>query len=63
MVHHNADQRQIPLYASPFCPKCGSLRTEIVGKSQDLKTTFLRCGACGARSELHQRDAAATWRP
>jgi hypothetical protein len=25
--------------------------------SQDLKKTFLRCGACGARSELHPRDA------
>jgi hypothetical protein len=36
----------------PICPKCGSHRTEIVGRSKDGETLVLRCHACGARSEL-----------
>jgi transcription elongation factor Elf1 len=42
---------------SPLCPKCGSHRTEVVGMSKDLKKTFLRCNACGARSEVSAYDA------
>ena len=58
MVHYNPNRRNIPQHAPPVCPKCGSHRTEIVGMSQDLKATRLRCGACGARSELQPRDAS-----
>ena len=44
---------------SPLCPKCGNHRTEIIGQSKDQKTAFLRCGACGAHSEVPAQEAAA----
>ena len=57
MVHYDPKLRQAAQRPSPLCPKCGSHRTEIIGLSKDLKTTFLRCGACGAHSEMPVRDA------
>ncbi len=36
----------------PLCPKCGSHRTEIVGRSHDGETIVLRCNACGERSRV-----------
>jgi hypothetical protein len=36
----------------PICPKCGSHRTQIVGRLEDGKTLILRCNACGALSTL-----------
>ena len=59
MVHYGQEQNDAAAYPSPLCPKCGSHRTEIVGMSQDLKITFLRCAVCGARSEFPARDAVA----
>lgn len=60
MVHYNPSPRYVAAQRpSPLCPKCGSHRTEIIGLSKDQKTTFLRCAACGAHSELPTRDAAA----
>src|SRR2546427_1142414 len=59
MVHHRHDRQDTATYPSPLCPKCGSHRTEIVGMSQDLKITYLRCAVCGARSEFPARDAVA----
>jgi len=36
----------------PICPKCGSHRTEIVGRSNNGDTIILRCNACGERSRV-----------
>jgi tRNA(Ile2) C34 agmatinyltransferase TiaS len=51
MVHYNVPfiLAQIP---PPLCPKCGSHRTEIVGRSADGETIVLRCNACGERSRV-----------
>ena len=35
-----------------ICPKCGSHRTQIVGRLEDGKTLILRCNACGTLSTL-----------
>jgi hypothetical protein len=52
MVHYNVPfvLAQTP---PPLCPKCGSHRTEIVGRSHDGETIVLRCNACGERSRVH----------
>ena len=34
----------------PTCSKCGSHRTQVVGRSNDGKTLTVRCGDCGERS-------------
>ncbi len=49
MVHYNHEQQAAPALP-PICPKCGSHRTEIVGRSNDAQTLTLRCNACGERS-------------
>ncbi len=51
MVHYNPSLHaaQIP---PPVCPKCGSHRTVIVGRSGDGERIVLRCNACGERSEV-----------
>lgn len=50
MVHYDQPLRtaQTP---PPLCPKCGSHRTEVVGRS-DAGSLVIRCNACGARSEV-----------
>jgi hypothetical protein len=40
----------------PVCPKCGSHRTQIVGRSNDARTVVVRCSACGERSSLIVAD-------
>jgi hypothetical protein len=57
MVHYDPPGWSAAQRPSPLCPKCGSHRTEIIGLSRDLKKTFLRCGACGAHSEVTAYDA------
>ena len=56
MVHYNP-----PLSAAqtppPTCPKCGSHRTEVVGRSDSGDTLTLRCNACGERSQVKRREA------
>jgi transcription elongation factor Elf1 len=56
MVHYDP-----PMFAAqippPICPKCGSHRTVIVGRSDDGETIVLRCNACGERTELSTNDA------
>lgn len=56
MVHYNP-----PLNAAqtppPICPKCGSHRTEIVGRSSTGETIILRCLACGERSRVTSNAA------
>ena len=51
MVHYDPTASGSPK-APPLCPKCGSHRTEIVGKSPDDAVLIIRCNACGARSEI-----------
>jgi transcription elongation factor Elf1 len=57
MVDRDGEEERGPQVGPPRCPKCGSHRTQIIGMSQDRKPTFLRCGGCGARSEVPVRDA------
>jgi transcription elongation factor Elf1 len=56
MVHYDPPMSaaQIP---PPVCPKCGSHRTVIVGRSDEGQTLVLRCNACGARSEIALDEA------
>ena len=51
VVHYGPD-RQHPGSLPQICPKCGSHRTQIVGRLEDGKTLILRCNACGALSTL-----------
>jgi transcription elongation factor Elf1 len=49
--------RQSTLHTStqqppPVCPKCGSHRTQVVGRSNDAKTVVVRCSSCGERSSV-----------
>jgi transcription elongation factor Elf1 len=55
MVHYD------PLHhrgqVSPhICPKCGSHRTQVVGRSLDAKTATIRCASCGERSRVEAAD-------
>lgn len=52
MVHYNPDVWNMAQGVPPLCPKCGSHRTEVVGRSNDMKTVTVRCNACGERSQL-----------
>ena len=36
-----------PTVPPPKCPKCGSSRTSVTGKSETPPMTYMRCGACG----------------
>jgi transcription elongation factor Elf1 len=36
----------------PICPKCGSHRTQVVGRSNDAKKVVVRCSSCGERSDV-----------
>lgn len=44
--------------APPVCPKCGSHRTEVIGKSDDPTKQTVRCNACGAISTVPVNEAA-----
>ena len=52
MVHYNPNVWNAAQEVPPLCPKCGSHRTEVVGRSNDLKTVTVRCNACGDRSQM-----------
>ena len=58
MVHYDLNRRAAAQDPPPRCPKCGSHKTEIVGISQDMKMTYLRCAACGVRSEVPSPNEA-----
>ena len=63
MVHYDPPffMAQIP---PPICPKCGSHRTEIVGRSNNGETVILRCNACGERSRITiPGDSSTSTRP
>jgi hypothetical protein len=50
MVHygHPEPKPQPP----QLCTKCGSHRTQIIGRLEDGKTLIIRCNACGAHSTV-----------
>jgi len=51
MVHY-APKLEAAQQPPPLCPKCGSHRTEVVGRSGNGDTVILRCHACGERSRI-----------
>ena len=46
MAHQGGNFRTVQV--PPTCPKCGSHRTQVVGRSIDGQT--VRCGDCAERS-------------
>ena len=52
MVHYNPNIWNAAQGVPPLCPKCGSHRTEVVGRANDKKTVTVRCNACGERSQV-----------
>jgi transcription elongation factor Elf1 len=56
MVHYRREQMKPALAVTLRCTQCDSSRTEVIGMSMNLKTTFVRCNACGARSEVPARE-------
>jgi len=42
--------------APPVCPKCGSHRTEVIGKTEADKN-IVRCNACGTISKTASASA------
>jgi transcription elongation factor Elf1 len=42
----------------PVCPKCGSHRTEVIGKADDTTIRTVRCNACGAISSVPRSETA-----
>jgi uncharacterized Zn finger protein len=44
--------------APPVCPKCGSHRTQVIGKSDDPTERTVRCNSCGAISTVPVNEAA-----
>jgi hypothetical protein len=51
MVHYNPDAAPAVHTPPPVCPKCGSHRTQIVGRSEGGVLT-IRCNNCGERSTI-----------
>jgi hypothetical protein len=52
MVHYGQpEQRKSPV-PPQLCTKCGSHRTQIIGRLEDGKTLIIRCNACGAHSTV-----------
>ena len=51
MVHYRPGGRYAVHNPPPTCPKCGSHRTEVVGRSDDGRTLTVRCNSCGERSK------------
>ncbi len=58
MVHYGPEKHAAQL-PPPICPKCGSHRTQVVGRSNDAKSMVLRCNACGERSTVAIVDLAS----
>jgi uncharacterized Zn finger protein len=53
MVHFTSKLEVIQMpTAPPVCPKCGSHRTEIIGKVDDPAKRTVRCNTCGAISTV-----------
>src|SRR4051812_42701333 len=60
MVQSPIDAGPTPISLPRFCPKCGSHRTEVVGRCHERQTVRLRCNTCGTHSEVvEDSDAGA----
>jgi uncharacterized Zn finger protein len=60
MVHFAA--KDGPMHRPPppqVCPKCGSHRTQVIGKLDDATIRTVRCNACGAISTVPVSETAA----
>jgi hypothetical protein len=57
MVHYGRDPVP-PHLPPPICPKCGSHRTQIIGRLEDGRTLILRCNSCGAHSTVIMDESA-----
>jgi len=55
MVHYNPQLNAVPA-RPPICPRCGSHRTEVVGRSAEGDAVIVRCNACGERSRVPVTD-------
>jgi hypothetical protein len=51
MVHYGQSDETKPA-PPPLCTKCGSHRTQVIGRLEDGKTLIIRCNACGAHSTV-----------
>jgi hypothetical protein len=51
MVHYGRPEQPKPL-PPQLCAKCGSHRTQVIGRLEDGKTLIVRCNACGAHSTV-----------
>lgn len=57
MVHYGRDP--LPQHLPPpVCPKCGSHRTQVIGRLEDGRTLIVRCNACGSHSTVVIDDTA-----
>jgi uncharacterized Zn finger protein len=47
----------------PVCPKCGSHRTQVIGKADDTTIRTVRCNACGAISTVPVSEDSTMYVP
>jgi hypothetical protein len=47
----------------PACPKCGSHRTQVIGKIDGTTNRTVRCNACGAISTVPVSEESAMYIP
>jgi uncharacterized Zn finger protein len=62
MVHFTSKSEAIQRPSTttpPVCPKCGSHRTQVIGKTDDPTKQTVRCNTCGAISTVPVRETAA----
>lgn len=52
MVHYGRLEHPKSPVTPQLCTKCGSHRTQIIGRLEDGKTLIIRCNACGAHSTV-----------
>jgi hypothetical protein len=52
MVHYGPHEPKPNPQPPQLCTKCGSHRTQIIGRLEDGKTLIIRCNACGAHSTV-----------
>jgi translation initiation factor 2 beta subunit (eIF-2beta)/eIF-5 len=52
MVHYGQPPQPKLQQPPQLCTKCGSHRTQIIGRLEDGKTLIIRCNACGAHSTV-----------
>jgi hypothetical protein len=58
MVHYGRPEQPKPT-PPQLCTKCGSHRTQVIGRLEDGTTLIIRCNACGAHSTVLATRAAS----